>query len=158
MPPFDKRVRYWFAPVVQSVGLWVGRFVYQAMSAQYLLTTLLERCQTWCSDCLKRVDDLYWSSVLIVKGQSQTAGLSNAVCPISSDSFAWKLLNLIQWMSLGKVYPKNQCQTPLNHPKYCLLNLLDILVSRYLSLWPRPSLELVIIGGICVSQTDLVFL
>ena len=32
-----------------------------------------------------------------------------------------------------------------------------LLVSRYLSLWPWPSLELAIIGGICVSQTHLVF-
>ena len=31
-----------------------------------------------------------------------------------------------------------------------------LLVSRYLSLGPRPSLELAIIGGICVSQTHLV--
>ena len=33
-----------------------------------------------------------------------------------------------------------------------------LLVSRYLSLWHWPSLELVIIGGICVSQTHLVFI
>ena len=31
-----------------------------------------------------------------------------------------------------------------------------LLVSKYLSLWLWPSLELVIIGGICVSQTHLV--
>ena len=31
-----------------------------------------------------------------------------------------------------------------------------LLVSRYLSLWPWPSLELAIIGSICVSQTHLV--
>ena len=32
-----------------------------------------------------------------------------------------------------------------------------LLLSKYLSLWPRPSMELAIIGGICVSQTHLVF-
>ena len=32
------------------------------------------------------------------------------------------------------------------------------LVSSYLSLWPWPSLELVIIRGICVSQAHLVFI
>ena len=32
------------------------------------------------------------------------------------------------------------------------------LVWRYLSLWPWPSLELVIIRGICVSQAHLVFI
>ena len=31
-----------------------------------------------------------------------------------------------------------------------------LLVSRYSSLWPWPSLELALIGGICVSQTHLV--
>ena len=31
-----------------------------------------------------------------------------------------------------------------------------LLVSKYLSLWPWASLELAIIGGICVSQTHLV--
>ena len=30
-----------------------------------------------------------------------------------------------------------------------------LLVSRYLSLWPWPSLEFAIIGDICVSQTPL---
>ena len=32
----------------------------------------------------------------------------------------------------------------------------DKLVSKYLSMWPWPSLELVIIWNICVSQTPLV--
>ena len=31
-----------------------------------------------------------------------------------------------------------------------------LLASRYLSLWPWPSLELAIIRGICISQTHLV--
>ena len=31
-----------------------------------------------------------------------------------------------------------------------------LLLSIYLSMWPRPSLELAIIGGKCVSQTHLV--
>ena len=39
---------------------------------------------------------------------------------------------------------------------YCTWTLLILLVSRYLSLWPWQSLELAIIGGICVSQTHLV--
>ena len=33
-----------------------------------------------------------------------------------------------------------------------------VLVSRYLSLWPWPSLGLATIEGICVSQTHLVIL
>ena len=33
-----------------------------------------------------------------------------------------------------------------------------LLVSRYLSLWPWPSLELAFIRGICVSQTHVVFI
>ena len=33
-----------------------------------------------------------------------------------------------------------------------------LLVSRYLSLWTWPSLELAIIGGICVSQTHIFFI
>ena len=32
-----------------------------------------------------------------------------------------------------------------------------LLVSKYMSLWSWTSLELAIIGGICVSQTHLVF-
>ena len=36
-------------------------------------------------------------------------------------------------------------------------NKIFLLVSRFLSLWPWPSLELAIIEGICVAQTDLVF-
>ena len=35
-------------------------------------------------------------------------------------------------------------------------DMIVLLVSRYLSLWTWPSLELAIIGGICVSQTHLV--
>ena len=35
-------------------------------------------------------------------------------------------------------------------------NKIFLLVSRYLSLWLWPSLELAILGGICVSQTHLV--
>ena len=31
-----------------------------------------------------------------------------------------------------------------------------LLVSKSLSMWPRPSLDLTIIGGICVLQTHLV--
>ena len=44
MPSFDKRGHF-------VLHLSVNWYLDQAMSVQYLLTPLLESCQTWCSGC-----------------------------------------------------------------------------------------------------------
>ena len=69
MPPFEKRGIFFCT--CRSVG----RSVDIAMAAQYLLTPLLESCQTWYSKSLWGIDDLYCFLSHIVKGQGQTAGL-----------------------------------------------------------------------------------
>ena len=55
-----------------SVDRLIGR---PEMFAKYLLTPLLENCQTWYSECPFRVNVSYWFSGHMVKGQGQTAGL-----------------------------------------------------------------------------------
>ena len=71
-PPPLKQGAYCFALVGQSV-FW--SYVDQAMSAQYFLSSRLERWQTWYSGCHERVDVPYWFSGHIFKGEGQTAGL-----------------------------------------------------------------------------------
>ena len=61
----------------------------QILSAQYLLTPLLENRQTQFSGCLLRVDVPYWRVDHMVKGQSQTVGLNLKCC----------LLNIL-WINL----------------------------------------------------------
>ena len=64
------------------------------LSAQYLLTPVLESCQTWYNGCPERIDDPYWFSGYTVKGQGQIAGLcTNDIHLISFDPFAWKFPN-----------------------------------------------------------------
>ena len=66
MLPFEKKGAYCFAPVGRSVC----RSVDIAMAAQYLLTPLLESCQTWYSKSPWGIDDLYCFLSHIVKGQT----------------------------------------------------------------------------------------
>ena len=50
------------------------------LSAQYLLTPSLDQYQTWCRGCLQWVDDPYWFSGHMFKGQGQTTLLSPVCC------------------------------------------------------------------------------
>ena len=61
----------------------------QMLSAQYLLTTLLENRQALYSGCPLRVDVPYWCSDHMVKGQGQTVCLNPKCC----------LLNIL-WVKL----------------------------------------------------------
>ena len=72
------------------------------MSAQCLLTPLLERCQTWYSECPYRVNIPYWFSGHNVKVQGQTAGLHPKRCLfIISWPFVW-WWNLLPWLTLKR--------------------------------------------------------
>ena len=59
-----------------SVGQYIGRSVDQVLSAQYLLTPSLDQYQTWCRGYPQWVDDPYWFSGHMFKGQGQTILLS----------------------------------------------------------------------------------
>ena len=52
------------------------------LSAQYLLTPSLDQYQTWCMGCPQWVDDPYWFSGHMFKGQGQTTILSPVCCPL----------------------------------------------------------------------------
>ena len=69
-------------------------------SSQYLWTPVLESCRTWYSGCSWRVDDPYWFWGHKVKVKLLVLE-KYVVCTISFDPFAWKLLNLVQWMPQG---------------------------------------------------------
>ena len=71
----------------RSVGMSFCRSVDQVLSAQYLLTPSLDQYQTWCRGCPQWVDDPYWFSGHMFKGQGQTTLLS----PVLSAQY---LLNL----------------------------------------------------------------
>ena len=98
LPLFDKKGAYCFALLI---SLSVGQSVDPAISAQYLLTPLLESCQTWYSGCPKRVDVPCRFSGHVVKDQGQTVGLCSDGHSISLDSYAGKLPNFIQWILLA---------------------------------------------------------
>ena len=53
------------------------------LSAQYLLTPSLDQYQTWCKGCSQWVNDLYWFSGHIFKGQCQITLLSPVCCPLN---------------------------------------------------------------------------
>ena len=53
------------------------------LSAQYLLTPSLDQYQTWCRGCPQWVDDPYWFSGHMIKGQGQTTLLSPLCCPLN---------------------------------------------------------------------------
>ena len=63
--------------------LLVCRSVDQVLSAQYLLTPSLDQYQTWCRGCPQWVDDPYWFSSHMFKGQGQTTLLSPLCCPLN---------------------------------------------------------------------------
>ena len=63
-----------------SVGRSVCRSVDQVLSAQYLLTPSLDQYQTLCRGCPQWVDDPYWFSGHMFKGQGQTTLLSPLRC------------------------------------------------------------------------------
>ena len=50
----------------------VGQSVDQVLSTQYLLTPSLDQYQTWFKGCPQWVDDPYWFSGHMFKGQGQT--------------------------------------------------------------------------------------
>ena len=64
------------------------------LSGQYLLTPLLDQYQTWCRGCPQPVDDPYWFSGHMFKGQGQTTR------SISFDPFTWSMPNLVQGLHL----------------------------------------------------------
>ena len=51
--------------------------------AQYLLTPSIDQYQTWCRGCPQWVDDPYWFSGHMFKGQGQTTLLSPQWCPLN---------------------------------------------------------------------------
>ena len=51
--------------------------------AQYLLTPSLDQYQTWCRGFPHWVDDPYWFSGHMLKGQGQTTLLSPVCCPLN---------------------------------------------------------------------------
>ena len=53
------------------------------LSAQYLLTPSLGQYQTWCRGCPQWVDDPYWFSGYMFKGQGQITLLSPLCCPLN---------------------------------------------------------------------------
>ena len=88
MPPL-KRGAYWFATVCRSVD--------QVLSTQYLLTPSLDKYQTCCRGCPQLVDDPYWFSGHMFKGQGLTTLLSPLCCPLNIfESFTWSIPNLVQ--------------------------------------------------------------
>ena len=97
MPPL-KMEAYCFATfgrsvgryVCRSVGMFVCRSVDQVLSGQYLLNPSLDQYQTWCRGCPQWVDDPYWFSGHMCKGQGQTTLLAHCVVrSISFDPFTW---------------------------------------------------------------------
>ena len=53
------------------------------LPAQYLLTPSFDQYQTWCRGCPQWVDDLYWFSGHMFKGQGQTTLLSPLCCQLN---------------------------------------------------------------------------
>ena len=84
-PSLENRGPYCFAPVCLLFG-WPVDLV---LSAQYLLTPLLESCQTWYSGCIYRVDVfiLHVFSGHMVKSKGHTTDLCTCTNDIRSISF-----------------------------------------------------------------------
>ena len=53
------------------------------LSGQYLLTPSLDQYQTWCRGCPQWVDDPYWFSGHMFKGQGQSTLLSLLCCSLN---------------------------------------------------------------------------
>ena len=78
-PPWKR----WHIVLQLLVGRSVCRSVDQVLSGQYLLTPSLDQYQTWCRGCPQWVDDPYWFSGHMFKGQGQTTLLSPLCCPLN---------------------------------------------------------------------------
>ena len=76
------------------------------LSGQYLLTPSLDQYHTKCRGCNKWVDDDYWFSGHMFKGQGQTTLLSPLSCPLN---IFWPLYlintNLVQGLPLMSRWP-----------------------------------------------------
>ena len=93
------------------------------LSGQYLLNPLLDQYQTWWRCCPQWVDDPYWFSGHMFKGQGQTTR------SISFDPFTWSIPNLVQGLHPIRRWPlftsghmfKGQGQTTVLSPACCPL-------------------------------------
>ena len=89
-----------------SVGRYVGRSV--VLSAQYLLTPSLDQYQTWCRRCSQWVNDPYWFSSHMFKGQGQTTVLSTLYilipCLLASDSFCFYREDKPEFCTMGDIF------------------------------------------------------
>ena len=104
------------------------------LCAKYLLNTLLDQYQTWCRGFPQWVDDPYWFSGHIFKGQGQTTK------SISFDPFTWSLPNLVQGLhpiSRWSLFIfRSHVQRSRSNYSFepCVLSTLYILIPWYLSL------------------------
>ena len=96
--PFEKGA-YCFATV--------GRSVNQVLSAQYLLIPSLDQYQTWCRGSPKWVDDPYWFSDHMFKGQGKTTLLSPLYCPLN---FFWPLHLINCCATVGRSVDRSVCR------------------------------------------------
>ena len=104
------------------------------LSAQSLLTLSLDHYQTWCRGCAQWVDNLFWFSGHMFKGQGQSTILTPVWCPLN---IFWPL-HLINTMStLYILIP-------------CLLALDRLCFYR------EDKSDFCTMGGIYVSETFLV--
>ena len=91
-----------------------GRSVDQVLSAQYLLIPSLDQYQTWCRSCPQWVDDPYWFSGHMFKGQGQTTLLSPLCCQLN---IFWPL-HLIN-TKLGAGAALNELMIPIDFQDTC---------------------------------------
>ena len=90
------------------VGMSVCRSVDQVLSAQYVLTPSLDQYQTWCRGSPNWVDDPYWFSGHLFKGQGQTTVLSTLYiltsCLLASDRFCLYREDKPELYTMGGIY------------------------------------------------------
>ena len=84
------------------------------LSDQYLLNPLRDQYQTWCRGCPQLVDDPYWFSGHMFKGQGQTTLLSPVCCPLN---IFW-LLHLVS-TKFGAGVALNECMIPIDFQVTC---------------------------------------
>ena len=112
----------------------------QIMSVQYILPPLIKSCHTWYSGFPLKIDDAYWFSGQMVKGQGQTTGLWGKY-PLNTcifDPFAGTLHILVQWMPLERrwfpfIFRSHDQRSRLNCwslYKCCLLNIFSLLCLK----------------------------
>ena len=100
--------------IERSVGPSICPSVDQVLSGQYLLTPSLDQYQTWCRGCPQWVDDPYWFSGHMIKGQGQTTLLSPLCCPLN---IFWPLY-LIN-TKLGAGVAPNKWMIPIDFQVTC---------------------------------------